>query len=149
MVIPRSPRVVIDTTVWISGLLTKTGAPTQLIRQAIRQSQPVLTMATFEELKQQLWLPKFDRYVTMEARKQLLQDIDVIAFWVDVTQAISELAFSRDTTDDQFIQAALAAEAGCLVTGDKDLLVLSESLLSSGIRIISPAEALQLPEFSS
>jgi uncharacterized protein len=106
-------------------------------------------MATFEELKQRLWLPKFDRYVTMEARKQLLQDIDVIAFWVDVTQAISELAFSRDTTDDQFIQAALAAEAGCLVTGDKDLLVLSESLLSSGIRIISPAEALQLPEFSS
>ncbi len=145
---PRGSSVVIDTNVWISGLLTKAGAPAQLTRQVVRHGQPVLTLETFEELKQRLWLPKFDRYVTMEDRKQLLHDIDVVAFWVDVTQSISELAFSRDAADDKFIHAALAAGAGWLVTGDKDLLVLSENLLSSGVRIISPAHALQLPEFS-
>lgn len=145
---PGGSRVVIDTNVWISGLLTKAGAPAQLARQVVRQGQPVLTAATFAELKQRLWLPKFDRYVTMEDRKQLLHDIDVVALWVDITQSISELAFCRDATDDKFIHAALAAEAGWLVTGDKDLLVLSESLSSSGVRIISPADALQLPEFS-
>jgi uncharacterized protein len=145
---PCGPPVVIDSNVWISGLLTKEGAPAQLTRQVVRHGQPVLTLETFEELKQRLWKPKFDRYVTLENRKQLLHDIDAVACWVDVTRTISELAFSRDAEDDKFIHAALAAGAGWLVTGDKDLLVLSESLLSSGVRIISPADALQLPEFS-
>lgn len=122
--------------------------PALLSRQVIRHGQPVLTVETLEELKQRLWKPKFDRYVTLENRKQLLHDIDAVACWVDVTRTISELAFSRDAEDDKFIHAALTAGAGWLVTGDKDLLVLSESLLSSGVRIISPADALQLPEFS-
>lgn len=129
-------------------MLMRSGAPALLSRQVIRHGQPVLTVETFEELKQRLWLPKFDRYVSMEDRKQLLQDLDALAFWVEVTQTISALAFCRDPEDDKFIHAALAAGAGWLVTGDKDLLVLSESLLPSGVRIISPADALQLPEFT-
>ena len=44
--------------------------------------------------------------------------------------------------------AALAAETAWLVTGDKDLLVLRESMLPHGVRIISPADAMCLPEFS-
>ena len=80
----RGPRVVIDTNVWISGLLTKAGMPAQLTRQVVKYGQPVFTPDTFAELRQRLWLPKFDRYVTMENRKQLLHDIDAVAYWVDV-----------------------------------------------------------------
>ena len=145
---PRGPGVVIDTNVWISGLLTKSGPPAQLIRQVVRHGQPIFTLETFAELKQRLWLPKFDRYVAMEARKQLLHDIDTVAFWVDVPQEIAGQTFCRDVDDDKFIHAALAAGVNWLVSGDKDLLVLSESLLSSGLRIVSPADASQLPEFS-
>ena len=129
-------------------MLMKSGAPALLSRQVIRHGQPVLTVVTFEELKQRLWLPKFDRYVSMEDRKQLLHDLDALAFWVEVSQTISAQAFCRDPEDDKFIHAALASGADWLVTGDKDLLVLSENLLSAGVRIISPADALQLPEFS-
>ena len=146
---PRGPGVVIDTNVWISGLLTKAGAPAQLTRQAVRYGLPVFTPDTFAELKQRLWLPKFDRYVAMDDRKQLLHDIDTVAFWIDVPQQIADQTFCRDADDDKFIHAALAAGADWLVTGDMDLLVLSESLLASGVRIISPADALRLPEFSS
>jgi putative PIN family toxin of toxin-antitoxin system len=145
---PRGPKVVIDTNVWISGLLTKTGTPARLVRHVVRFGLPVFTLDTFAELKQRLWLPKFDRYVAMEYRKQLLHDIDTVAFWVDVPQQIAAQASCRDADDDKFIHAALAAEAYWLVTGDKDLLVLSEDLLASGIRIVSPADASQLPEFS-
>lgn len=144
----RKLSVVVDTNVWISGILAETGAPAQLTRQVVRHGQPVLTIDTFEELKQRLWRPKFDRYVTMESRKQLLHDIDAVAFWVEVTQEIAGKAFCRDADDDKFIHAALAAGAEWLVTGDQDLLVLSESLYSSGLRIVSPADALLLPEFS-
>lgn len=145
---PRGPSVVIDTNVWISGLLTKAGAPAQLIRQVVKHGLPVFTLDTFTELKQRLWLPKFDRYVAMEYRKQLLHDIDTVAFWVDVPQQIAGQSFCRDADDDKFIHAALAAGADWLVTGDNDLLVLSENLLPFGVRIMSPADALQLPEFA-
>jgi len=142
-------RVVIDSNVWISGMLTKAGAPAQFIRHAVRYSLPVFSQDTFAELKQRLWLPKFDRYVSMEYRKQLLHDIDTVAFWVDVPPKIAAQTFCRDADDDKFIHAALVAGADWLVSGDKDLLVLSESMLASGVRIVSPADALQLPEFSS
>lgn len=146
---PGGSRVVIDSNVWISGLLSKAGAPAQLIRHAVRLGQPVFTSDTFAELKQRLWLPKFDRYVAMDERRQLLHDIDAVAFWVDVPPKIAAQTFCRDAEDDKFIHAALVAGADWLVTGDKDLLDLSESLLASGVRIVTPADALQLPEFSS
>jgi putative PIN family toxin of toxin-antitoxin system len=146
---PRGSVVVIDTNVWISGLLTKTGTPAQLTRQVVKRGQPVFTTETFAELKERLWRPKFDRYLDMDHRKQFLHDVDAAAYWVNVPQEIARQTFCRDADDDKFIHAALAAEVGWLVTGDKDLLVLSESLLLLGVRIVSPADALQLPEFMS
>jgi putative PIN family toxin of toxin-antitoxin system len=145
---PRGPGVVIDTNVWISGLLTTTGAPAQLARRVIRQGRPVFTSDTFAELKDRLWRPKFDRYVTMEIRKQLLHDIDTVAHWVGVPQEVAGQTFCRDSDDDKFIHAALAAKAPWLVTGDKDLLVLAEGLLAKGLRIVSPADALLMAEFA-
>jgi putative PIN family toxin of toxin-antitoxin system len=142
------PGVVIDTNVWISGLLAKTGTPAQLTRQVVRVAQPVFSGDTFAELRDRLWRPKFDRYVTLEQRKALLSDLESIALWVDVPAPIAAKTYSRDPADDKFIHAALAAETAWLVTGDKDLLVLSERLLPHGVRIISPLDAMRLPEFS-
>lgn len=140
--------VVIDTNVWISGMLTRSGAPAQLIRQVVRSGRPVLTPDTFAEFKQRLWLPKFDRFVSIEDRRRLLHEVDTAAFWFDVSQQIAKQTFCRDVDDDKFIHAVLAAGADWLVTGDKDLLVLSETLLASGVHIVSPADAMQLPEFN-
>jgi putative PIN family toxin of toxin-antitoxin system len=140
-------RVVIDTNVWISGLLTRTGAPALLTRQVVRTGQPVFSSDSFAELKERLWRPKFDRYVTIEQRKALLTDIESIALWIEVPPAMAEKRFSRDMADDKFIHAALAAGAPWLLTGDQDLLVLAESVASLGVKIITPAAALAEPEF--
>lgn len=145
---PPGFAVVIDTNVWISGLLTKTGAPALLTRHVIRDGLPVFSAETFAELKDRLWRPKFDRYVTLEQRKSLLRDIESSALWIDVPPAVAEREFCRDAADDKFIQTALAAGAAWLVTGDQDLLVLSRGMLPLGVRIISPADAMCLPEFS-
>jgi predicted nucleic acid-binding protein len=40
-------RVIIDTNVWISGVLTKTGVPAQLVRQVVRYGLPVFSQGTF------------------------------------------------------------------------------------------------------
>ncbi len=134
----------IDTNVWISGLLTRAGPPGQVTRHVVRSGQPVFSTQTFEELEQRLWRPRFDRYVSLEQRKELLTDIESVASWVVVSQAIAARTFCRDPADDKFIHAALAAGPAWLVTGDKDLLVLADSVLALGVRILSPAEALVL-----
>ena len=43
----------------------------------------------------------------------------------------------RDKDDDQILGTALAGQAACIVTGDKDLLVLRQF---EGIQIVSPGE---------
>ena len=136
-------RVVIDTNVWISALLTRTGAPALFVRRIVAEGQPVFSPPTYSELETRVWLPKFDRYVSMEVRKAFLHDAGSRAHWADVPQEISVQSFCRDPDDDKFIHAALAAHAPWLVTGDQDLLTVPEM---PGLRILSPADALKFLE---
>jgi putative PIN family toxin of toxin-antitoxin system len=142
----RAPKtcVVIDTNVWISGLISMAGPPALLTREVIRMSQPVLSDATFDELKDRLWRPKFDRYVSMEQRNALLSDLAAVARWVPIPPEIGGRTFSRDPADDKFLHAALVAQPAWLVTGAKDLLVLAKKMAPEGVTIVSPAAALSL-----
>ena len=145
----RSPgiSVVIDTNVWISGLISMAGAPAQLTRRVIRSGQPVLSDSTFDELRDRLWHPKFDRYASMEQRRALLANLDAVARWVKISPEIAVRTLCRDPADDKFIHAALAAQPAWLITGDKDLLVLAQDMASAGVTISSPAEALASTQF--
>lgn len=136
-------RVVIDTNVWISAALNKNGAPARVAHRVMQEGQPVFSAQTYSELETRLWLPKFDRYTNMDDRKTFLHDAGSLAYWVDVPPEISAHSFCRDADDDKFIHAALAAKAPLLVTGDQDLLAVPEV---PGLRIVSPADALQLLE---
>ena len=146
----RAPEtaVVIDTNVWISGLISLAGPPAMLTRVVIRNGQPVFSTSTFDELKDRLWRPKFDRYVSLEQRNALLTDLASVARWVSITPEMAVRTFSRDAADDKFLHAALAAQPTWLVTGDKDLLVLAKKMAPEGVTIVSPADALTLPAFS-
>ena len=137
-------RVVIDTNVWISAFLRKTGTPAALVRQVLARGSPVFSSQTFAELEARLWKPKFDRYLGMDDRTTLLNDAGALAHWVAVPPAMAAQAFCRDADDDKFIHAALAANAPWLVTGDQDLLDLPPL---PRLLILSPADALQIPEF--
>jgi uncharacterized protein len=120
---PAGP-VVLDTNVWISAFLVKTGAPAALVRHLLAHARPVFSAATFEELATRLWRPKLDRYLSMDERKLLLHDVDAVAHWVDPPKEIVAQAWCRDAADGKFIHAALAAGATLLVSGDDDLLCL-------------------------
>lgn len=137
-------RVVVDTNVWISAALSKTGAPAQLVRHVLEVGMPVFSAVTFAELEARLWKPKFDRYLSMEIRRRILHDADAAAHWVNIPAPIAAQRYCRDEDDDKFIHTALAASAPWLVTGDQDLLVIRAEL---AVRILAPAEALQLANF--
>lgn len=132
-------RVVVDTNVWISAFLSRTGTPAIFVRRLLAHGEPVFSASTFAELDARLWRAKFDRYLSMDERKLLLHDVDALACWVTVPPGIAAKTFCRDADDDKFIHAALAAKATLLVTGDEDLLCLHPL---GGLRILTPRKAL-------
>lgn len=99
-------QVVIGTNVWISGMLTKTGTPAQLLRHVLVHGLPVFSLTTFAELESQLWRPKFDRYLSMESRQRFLHDINAVANWVDVPPEKASQVYCSDVDDDKFIHTA-------------------------------------------
>jgi len=136
-------RVVIDTNVWISGALTRDGAPGQLTRLVLSAGVPLFSPETFAELESRLWKPKFDRYLSRELRQGILHDLSAVAEWVEIPASLKSRAYCRDPDDDKFIQTALVAEVPWLVTGDRDLLDLPAAVVPE-VRIVTPSEAIDL-----
>lgn len=142
--VERVERVVIDTNVWLSAAISRSGAPAQVLRQVLHSGTVVFSKDTFSELEARLWKPKFDRYLSMDVRRAILHDANAAAFWVEVPEPIASKRYSRDADDDKFIHAALAASAPWLVTGDQDLLVIQTGLQTGlALQIVTPADALQ------
>jgi uncharacterized protein len=135
----ENKRVVIDTNIWLSAAISKSGAPAQVVRKVLQNGVPVFSKATFAELEARLWKPKFDRYLSMETRRAILHDANAVAHWVDIPTDLAAKTYSRDPDDDKFIHTALAASAAWLVTGDQDLLVIETPL---PVRILTAGEAL-------
>jgi putative PIN family toxin of toxin-antitoxin system len=133
-----SLKLVIDTNILISAALSSQGAPAKLVQSALAQHRLVFSQVTFEELRTRIYRPKFDRYISLENRERLLHDFSACAIWVDVADPA---VYCRDRDDDHFIEAALKAQAHCLVSGDKDLLEAPEVI---GLRIVSVHQALDL-----
>lgn len=117
----KARRVVVDTNILISALLTK-GTPRRVM-QAIfdHQIEILLSEQTYDELVTRLDRPKFDRYRDAKAWAIFLTELVELATWVEDT-AID--AVSRDRDDDKFLALALAGQADTLISGDQDLQVL-------------------------
>ena len=131
--------VVLDTKVWLSAALSPGGAPALAVRSVLLQGLAVFSEATYAELETRLWKPRFDRYISLEARKAILRDARAAALWVEITPELAQQRWSRDPDDDAFIRTALAAQAPWLVTGDDDLLCLPAI---EGLSVVTPAQAL-------
>jgi putative PIN family toxin of toxin-antitoxin system len=140
----ENKRVVVDTNIWLSAAISKSGAPAQVVRRVLQMGVPVFSKATFAEFEARLWKPKFDLYLSMDTRRAILHDTNAVAHWVDIPADLAAKTYSRDPDDDKFIHTALAASAAWLVTGDQDLLVVEMPL---PVRILTAGKALLEVEF--
>ena len=137
-------RVVLDTNVLISAALLPRSVPARLLQHVLVHSRLVFSLATFTELETRLWKPKFDRYLSMDMRLDLLRNLNGAALWVDIAPELATQGYSRDPQDDMFIHAALAAGAGWLITGDQDLLTVAPI---DSLRVCTPADAMAQAAF--
>lgn len=133
-------RVAADTNVLISAALSPLSPPALVVYHVLEHWQLVFSTETFAELETRIWRPKFDKYVSIERRRQLLHDFSASAHWTTLPLPPRQ-AYSRDPDDDVFIHTALQGNAQWLVSGDRDLLELSAV---PGLTIISPTNALAL-----
>jgi uncharacterized protein len=129
---------VFDNNVLISAFLFRHSTPRKAFDLALSIGKIIRSEESLDELWQVLVRPKFDRYLTLADRISLLKGFEQISTFIPVT---SFLTLCRDPKDDKFLCLALDAQAECLLSGDSDLLVLSDMFQ---IPIITPARFVEL-----
>jgi|SRR5271165_3565038 len=136
----KHERVVFDTNVLISALLSTTSTPARALEVAITISQLVATSATLRELMVKLLSPRFDRYVSQQQRDALLLRLAPL---IEIVEVVEPIRASRDSKDDKFLEAAVNGRADVVVSGDRDLLELHPF---RGIAILTPKDYLAREE---
>jgi putative PIN family toxin of toxin-antitoxin system len=138
------PRLVIDTNVFVSGLISEEGSPAQILR-AVRNYRAIHLVSDpiVEEYLRVLDYPRIRKF-----RKITDAFVaDIAAYLVYQTQRVelrSRIRMSADPDDDVFLNTAVDGQAALLVTGDKTDLLALQTI--AGIPIVSAREAVERME---
>jgi putative PIN family toxin of toxin-antitoxin system len=127
---------VLDTNIWISGLLLPKSKAGQILWQwkaskiNIVTSQPIL-----DEIKEVLLYPKIQKRIQWHEQKidQFISLLQFLTDYISIDSDFSTHQVNRDPDDNIILlHTFLASKADYLITGDKDLLVLNHeySILS-------------------
>ena len=129
------PRVVLDANVFVSALLGK-GSPSR-IYEAFKAGafELVCSKPLLSELAEVLIRPEFS--IRASEIKILFR---LLRHRATIVRSLRKVRACRDPKDDIVLECAVSGNAAWIVTGDKDLLVLS---LFHGIRVVSPADFLK------
>ena len=136
-------RAVIDTNVIVSGLLSRSGAPAEILdawrgrKFLLLSSAPIIS-----EVKAVLAYPRIkERYsITQEVIDQVVSLMEQHVLLVDPGDTAAG-SIPADPQDEKFLSCAQAGQADLIVSGDHHLLDLSEY---QGIPVISAREFLEL-----
>lgn len=130
-------KVVIDTNIWISGLFWG-GIPFQVLEKFYRR----LIISCFSKEIFDEWNDKVGTLAQITGKLELyLKDKRLIEKNSLFVFPQEKVEICRDPDDDKFLEAAIAADANFLISGDKDLLSLKKIKNS---RILTPKQFLKL-----
>ncbi|MCY3590696.1 MAG: putative toxin-antitoxin system toxin component, PIN family [Gammaproteobacteria bacterium] len=133
-------RVVLDTNILVSALITKGTPPDQLYRAWLRGDVELVTsQAQIDELRAVLGRPRLRRYVDPAEADRMLPALHLNA---SVLQDVPVARRSPDPKDDPILAMAVMGEADVLVSGDKTDMLALKSV--EGIPIATAREALSL-----
>lgn len=116
----HNSRIVIDTNLWVSFLITKDFTKLDTIIFA-RQGTLVFSQELLDEFLEVVNRPKLRPFFSETVVVELLETIEEFADFVNVR---SEIKLCRDPKDNFLLSLSLDGNADYLLTGDKDLLDL-------------------------
>ncbi|MDE0480702.1 MAG: putative toxin-antitoxin system toxin component, PIN family [Gammaproteobacteria bacterium] len=131
-------RIVLDTNVLISALISSSGPPGQLL-SAVKRGDMTLVTSEYqlEELRKVLARERLRPYIKPEEAQDLINNLETIGTLIF---ELPECRLSPDPADNPILASAIAGNANLIVSGDKsDMLALGHV---DDIRIVSPASAL-------
>mgnify|MGYP001306435714 CR=1 FL=1 len=118
----HNSRIVIDTNLWVSFLITKDFTKLDTIIFA-RQGTLVFSQELLDEFLEVVNRPKLRPFFSETVVVELLETIEEFADFVNVR---SEIKLCRDPKDNFLLSLSLDGNADYLLTGDKDLLDLAK-----------------------
>jgi len=123
-------RIVFDTNVLIAALITAEGVCSDLVKRCTLVHTPITSEFILSELREKL-TERFNKKPSdIDDALALLRERFVIVEPIPLKEPVC-----RDPDDDTVLGTALAGEAQCIITGDKDLLSLGQY---AGIDILRP-----------
>lgn len=131
-------RILLETNVIISGLLSSKGPPGKLIQGWLDGACELVTSgAQLRELRRALGYERLRDRISPEQARDVLENIEAAA---SIVESVGQVACSSDPDDNIMLATAIAGRADPIVSGDKPgMLSLGEV---EGIRIVTPREAL-------
>jgi putative PIN family toxin of toxin-antitoxin system len=137
----RALRVVVDTNVWVSGLILPESTPGRVLAAAQRGDfELVVSWSLVEEIADVLSRPKLERY---EISEGLIASL--LQFVAPALPTIELEVELRDPDDAHVVEAAISGAADAIVTGDRGLLEdddLRTWLAERGVGLHTPASLL-------
>ena len=112
---------VIDTNTLVSSFLSEHSKPTLAYEKAKRIGKLSASIETYDEFCDVFVRDKFDKYISLETRLDIIDEYRAIAIFSEIFERLTDC---RDPKDNKFLELAVSANASCIITGDKDLLVL-------------------------
>ena len=125
---------VIDTNVVISVAVFSSLTPALSLKKMMSLGNLVFSEAVLQEYNETLSNNKFDKYISLERRLRFLETLTTQGSLIKITEPIR---LCRDPKDDKYLELAIACNAACIISGDKDLLVLHPF---ENIPILTPAD---------
>jgi len=132
---------VVDTNIFVSGLILEKGFPFQLVQKLRSDSFTlVLSSELRQELEEVIMRSKFSAFLSEEQIDIFLLMIDTISKFVEPISLPMKI---RDPKDEKVLAAALASGVDYLITGDEDLLTLKGDSRLGKLKIVTVKEFLR------
>jgi hypothetical protein len=124
-------RIIIDTNLWISFLITKNFTRLDEIIFS-KKCVLIFSQELLEEFLTVAKRPKFRRFFSSSNIEEILETIQEYAEFIEVT---SKTEVFKDNKDNFLLSLAKDGNADFLLTGDNDLLILTKFRKTSIITI--------------
>ena len=133
-------RAVLDTNIFVSGLISASGPPRQIVDSWLARTFTLVTSPyLIEELRHVLAYPRIASRLRL-SEYELTLLFDTLIALAEVKLDVNPLpGVTRDPKDDAVIACAFASQADYVVSGDQDILILGEY---EGTRMIAPVDFL-------
>lgn len=129
-------RFVLDTNTLISAFLFLNSPPGRSLDCVLANHTLLLSLEQASELAEVFRRPRFERYLSLTRRNEL---IAATLLRCELIATTSKIAACRDANDNFLLELAIDGGAEAIVTGDADLLVLNPF---QGVAIVSANEFL-------